>query len=180
MRLADFFRRVNRFFRFVVIVVLIRPKAISVNSHVVNMFKLRRDTSLGEYSYIGPGVELNSKLTVGAYSMVSSNVTFLGADHNYNIVGVPMIFSGRPESVEIIVGVDVWIGTRVIIMPGITIGDGAIVGAGSVVTRDIPPFCIYAGVPAKFVKRRFNELDEIHHGNYLLEPPKGGAYCDRI
>jgi acetyltransferase-like isoleucine patch superfamily enzyme len=50
------------------------------------------------------------------------------------------------------VGRGAWVGAGVIVLPGVTIGDGAIIGAGSVVTKDVPPDCIYAGAPAKLVR----------------------------
>ncbi|MCM1251813.1 MAG: hypothetical protein NC321_03260 [Clostridium sp.] len=56
-----------------------------------------------------------------------------------------------------IIGNDVWIGKRVFLMGAITIGDGAIIGAGGVVTKDVPPYAIVAGVPAKIIGYRFNE-----------------------
>ena len=55
------------------------------------------------------------------------------------------------------IGNDVWIGTGVQILLGVTIGDGCIIGAGSVVTKDIPPYCVVGGVPAKIIRRRFPE-----------------------
>ena len=58
---------------------------------------------------------------------------------------------------EIIIGNDVWIGYEAVIMSGVTIGDGAIIGARSVVTKDIPPYTIVGGVPARQIRRRFSE-----------------------
>ncbi|RUX91838.1 CatB-related O-acetyltransferase [Mesorhizobium sp. M7D.F.Ca.US.004.03.1.1] len=55
------------------------------------------------------------------------------------------------------IGNDVWIGRRAIIMPGITIGDGAVVGAGSIVTKDVAPYAIVAGNPAKLIRNRFTD-----------------------
>ena len=56
-----------------------------------------------------------------------------------------------------VIGNDVWIGKRAIIKAGVKIGDGAVVGAGAVVTKDVPPYAIVAGVPAKIIKYRFDE-----------------------
>jgi len=59
------------------------------------------------------------------------------------------------------IGDDVWIGTRVVILPGVTVGHGAIIGASAVVTKDVPPYAIVAGVPAKVVKWR----KALHHSD---------------
>ena len=62
-----------------------------------------------------------------------------------------------PTKGDIIIGNDVWIGYRAAIMPGVTIGDGAIIGACSVVTRDVPPYSIVGGNPARIIRKRFDE-----------------------
>ena len=84
---------------------------------------------------------------------------------------------GRADQ-TVVIGNDVWIGARVVIRRGVTIGDGAIIGAGSVVTRDIPPYTIAAGVPARVIKKRFNErtierLLQIKWWNYSLRSLDG-------
>ena len=61
---------------------------------------------------------------------------------------------GATDIQKVKIGKDVWIGANAIVLKGITIGNGAILGAGSVVTKDIPPYEIWAGVPAKFIKER--------------------------
>ena len=63
-----------------------------------------------------------------------------------------------PRKGDIVVGNDVWIGRECVIMPGVKIGDGAIVAAYSVVTRDIPPYTVFGGNPAAFIKPRFDEV----------------------
>ncbi|MBB3608685.1 CatB-related O-acetyltransferase [Rhizobium sp. BK602] len=72
------------------------------------------------------------------------------------------------------IGNDVWIGAGAIIKRGVTIGNGAIIGAGAVVTKDIPPYAIYAGAPAKIIRPRFNEatiarLQNLQWWNYVLD-----------
>jgi maltose O-acetyltransferase len=61
--------------------------------------------------------------------------------------------SGLENGKPITIGEDVWIGGAAIILPGVTIGNGSVIGSGSVVTKDVPPMCVYAGNPAKFIKK---------------------------
>lgn len=72
-------------------------------------------------------------------------------------IGLGQMMSRMPRKGQIIIGNDSWIGNDVIIMGGVTIGDGAVVGAGSVVTKDVPPYAIIAGNPAKVIKYRFSQ-----------------------
>jgi acetyltransferase-like isoleucine patch superfamily enzyme len=92
------------------------------------------------------------------------DVMFAGDDHIFDQVGTPIIFSGRPQLRETRVGDDVWIGARAIMMAETSIGSGAIVAAGAVVTRDVEPFAIVAGVPAKVIGSRFDDdqMGEAH------------------
>ena len=70
---------------------------------------------------------------------------------------MPMIFAGRAVSKKVEIGDDVWIGHGAIILHGVNIGDGASVAAGSVVTKDVAPYTIVGGVPAKLIRYRFDE-----------------------
>jgi chloramphenicol O-acetyltransferase type B len=100
--------------------------------------------------------------------MLSDNVNIIGHDHIFNKAGVPTILAGRPDNEpETIIEDDVWIGHGVTIMRGVKIGEGSIVGANSVVTKDIPPYSIFAGVPAKFIRSRFTEIDQMIHKDFL-------------
>lgn len=75
--------------------------------------------------------------------------------------GTPLFNTARyainSKQFEVILGSDVWIGSHVLLMPGVSIGDGAIVAAGSVVTKDVEPYSIVGGVPAKEIKKRFTD-----------------------
>ena len=112
---------------------------------------------LGAECWVGPGTQ------IGAYSMIAPRVAVVGDDHVLDQVGVPMQFAGRPPQQRTNIGRDVWVGFGAIIRRGVTIGDGAVVAAGAVVTRDVPPFEIWAGVPARRVRDRFDDPEKIAH-----------------
>jgi virginiamycin A acetyltransferase len=114
------------------------------------------------------------KLIIGKFCMIASDVTFImnGANHLTDaITTYPFAIFGNgwenamkgktyPSKGNIVVGNDVWIGYNATIMAGVTIGDGAIIGTNSVVTKDVEPYSIVGGNPAKLIKKRFSE-DEI-------------------
>lgn len=81
------------------------------------------------------------------------DVVILTHTHNIDRVDIPMGKQGSRVA-RVIIGDDVWIGMRSIIMPGVKIGNGAVIGAGAVVTKDVPDFAIVGGVPAKIIKFR--------------------------
>lgn len=80
------------------------------------------------------------------------SVLVTAANYRFND-GQPVTSQAMDEA-DVVIGDDVWLGARVMVMPGVTIGDGAIIAAGAVVTKDIPAFAIAAGVPAKVVGER--------------------------
>jgi acetyltransferase-like isoleucine patch superfamily enzyme len=82
--------------------------------------------------------------------------------------GIPVIFSGRDQLYATVIGKDVWVGAYVKIMAGVSIGNGAVIALGSVVTKDIEAYSVYGGIPAKKIKDRFkNEQDIIKHEEML-------------
>jgi acetyltransferase-like isoleucine patch superfamily enzyme len=104
--------------------------------------------------------------------MLASNVAIVGDDHNWNEPRVPMQFSGRPDQHATTVGADVWLGHGVIVMRGVTIGDGTIIAAGAVVTKDVPPYQVWAGVPARYLRDRFTTVaNRQRHEKMLKGPP---------
>lgn len=106
-----------------------------------------------------------NKLSIGSYCSIAGDVVFiLSGEHNVSTISTypfkVKCFGKKMEGEskgDIIVGDDVWIGYRATILSGVTIGQGAIIAAGAVVTRDVPPYAIVAGVPAKVIKYRFDE-----------------------
>ena len=85
--------------------------------------------------------------------MMGPDVSILTHTHNIERTDIPMGQQGMRVS-EGVIGNDVWIGMRVIIMPGVTIGNGVVIGAGAVVTRDVPDYAIVGGVTAQVIKFR--------------------------
>jgi len=128
------------------------------------------DFSAGAYSYMGPRCFVGPGVRVGKYVMFAPEVAVVGGDHRFDIPGTPIIFSGRPELSETMIGDDAWIGYRAILMSGVSIGQGAIVAAGAVVTRDVPPYSIVAGVPARIIGQRFTDpADRQRHEAMLAD-----------
>lgn len=137
-----------------------------------------KDVKAGAYSYIGPRSIIYPKVTIGNYTMIANDVCIVGADHYFRQPGIPMVFAGREELHETIIGDDVWIGAKSIIMVGVKIGNGAIVAAGSVVTKDVEPYSIYGGVPAKKIKDRFTYEEVIKHEQMLSQPVSALYYLE--
>lgn len=96
---------------------------------------------------------VHGPLRIGENVMMGPDVTILSQTHNIERTDIPMGKQGMREA-EVIIGNDVWIGMRSIIMPGVKIGDGAVIGAGAVVTKDVPDYAIVGGVPARIIKYR--------------------------
>lgn len=138
------------------------------------------DLKVGECVFINSGAYISVSVDIGDYCMFGPNVSFVGQDHVFDDVGVPIIFSGRPPVPAVThVGRDVWLGAGVVVMAGVNIGEGAIIGANSVVTKDIPPYTICVGSPAKVIRYRFaKEEDAIKHSLSLKNSPirSGGHY----
>lgn len=88
------------------------------------------------------------RIQIGDHVAVAPEVSFFAAGHDYTQLSLP------DTAASIIVGDYVWIGGRSVILGGVTIGEGAVIAAGSVVTKDIPPYTIVAGVPARVIKSR--------------------------
>jgi len=98
---------------------------------------------------------LNRIVTIGNYVMIGEDTLILGGAHKFDRTDVPIGHQGALGKTYLEISDDVWIGVRVIILPGCKrIGKGVIVGAGSVVTKDIPDYAIVGGNPAKVIKYR--------------------------
>ena len=120
---------------------------------------LRGDISnvyVGKYTSIAQGVIFDCGFHHNTKAI--STYPFQAMNHKYAGFGTHPVSKG-----DIIIGNDVWIGEGALIMGGVIIGDGSVIGARSVVTRSVSPYCIVAGVPTKYIGRRFdkNNIDKI-------------------
>jgi maltose O-acetyltransferase len=113
-----------------------------------------KDVELGHRSQIGHNARIDHDVVIGDDVLMGPDVVMMSNSHAFDDLSRPINRQGATPRRPIVIGNDVWIGTRVIILPGVRVGNGAVIGAGSVVTHDIPPFAIAAGVPAEIKRMR--------------------------
>ena len=115
-----------------------------------------KDIKAGIYVGLGKNFIMHNRvLTVDDYLMMGEDVMFLGSGHGFDRLDVPMGQQESKEKTPLYIAGDVWIGARVVVLPGCKrIGHGAIIGAGSVVTKDVPDYAIVGGNPAKLIRFR--------------------------
>jgi len=146
---------------------------------VKNSF-VHRSSSIGQgSSFIESTMDRNSfcgydctivKSKIGSFCSIASNCEIGGANHTIDWVSTSPVFNINKDQIrkkyshfefdpmqQTKIGNDVWIGANCLIKSGVTIGDGAIIGMGSVVTKNVPPYTIVAGIPAKVIRNRFEE-----------------------
>ena len=133
--------------------------------------------SIGDYTYIGGRTEIRAVLSpieIGRYCSIGRDMKIFssGQAHEFGGLSTYPFFAIDPEldrrnfnavGSPTLIGNDVWIGSNAVIQAGVTIGDGAVVGASAVVTKDVEPYTIVAGVPARELGRRFDQTtaDEV-------------------
>ena len=150
----------------------LKSKWRKINSHnetylmkICNISNVRVGRDTYGYLEIYDWGSENERLEIGNFVSLANGVKFiLGGNHKYDcLLTYPLKVMKLKEGIEsysngpIIVEDDVWIGMNSIIMSGVRINRGAIIAAGSVVTKDVPPYAIVGGNPAKIIKYRFNE-----------------------
>ena len=132
----------------------------NLRSQIIFSIESPKTLQIGDNVGIGQGSTFfcGNGIIIGNNVMIANYVGLFSNDHEHKDLTIPMKDQGmRQEKTPIIIGDDVWLGYGVIVLKNVKIGRGAIIGAGSVVTKDIPPFAIAVGNPAKIVKYR-NEI----------------------
>jgi acetyltransferase-like isoleucine patch superfamily enzyme len=131
----------------------------------------KNSISIGDYFYIGRNSQIGCDTIIGDYVIFGSYVSLIGRyDHNYQQIGMPIRIASEIRDKDynwkgleskISIGNDVWIGHRSIILGGVKIGTGSIIASGSLVTKDVEPYSIYGGVPAKKISNRFESEEQL-------------------
>jgi len=126
----------------------------NVDFRIGEPFNDNCNITIGDRVFIGRSCEFvcSKKIVIGNDCFIASNTTINDAGHEYS---KHIEINKQPlTSKKIIIEEDVWIGTSCVILQGVTIGKGAVIGAGSVVNKTIPEYEVWAGVPARFIKKR--------------------------
>lgn len=162
------FKKIIRYYKLFLFRKLWRKKNLHNFTYAKNIFQ-QEQVTIGKCTY-GP-IELlsdvpSSKLKIGSFCSIGEDTIFLlGKDHvTHNLSTYPFRYkilkSVKYESVskgDIIVENDVWFGQRTTVLSGVKIGQGAVIATGAVVTKDVPPYAIVGGCPAKVLKYRFDD-----------------------
>lgn len=139
---------------------------LGLPAHVANP----QNVFVGNHVRIQSGLTIinapTERVSIGDYSVIAPNVTIVTNSHRSTVGKTQFEISETHEndkSGDVMIGEDVWIGTNSTILPGVQIGRGAIIGAGAVVTKNVPPYSVFAGVPAKIIAAVFRKEDILLH-----------------
>jgi acetyltransferase-like isoleucine patch superfamily enzyme len=178
IKLKNFLRQPYRIICTLIFRICNNSHNIALTSYFQSPKYVCKDLATGAYSHFSYGCYIGKNVKIGNYVICGPEVVIGMGNHSYDKPGSPIIFSGQPKIHETIIEDDVWLGQRVMIKSGVKVGEGAIIAMGSIVTKDVEPYTIVGGIPAKFIKKRFLDEAEINqHKLFLNSKPKGGNYC---
>ena len=139
---------------------------IGKHNRIMKNVSIHELADVGNYNYIGTHTMiLHAK--IGSYCSIAPYVKIGQSNHDLSCVSTSTRIAGNGHGVTdfseyekpSIIGNDVWLAANVVVRQGVEIGTGAVVGAGAVVTKNIPPYEIWGGVPARFIAKRFSDDD---------------------
>jgi acetyltransferase-like isoleucine patch superfamily enzyme len=107
---------------------------------------------IGQWNYLWAG-NSTGRIDIGDHALLGPNVYITASDYDFDADDGPVMDLPKREA-NVRIGANTWLGVNVVVVAGVTIGDRAIVAAGAVVTRDVPPGAVVAGVPARVVRQR--------------------------
>lgn len=127
----------------------------------------KKQISAGDSFFVGKSCHISivppATLTIGNYVGISPYARILGGDRDITVIGKPIQITDPGPNLPMVFENDVYIGLGAIILKGVNIGEGSIVGAGAVLSKDVPPYTIYGGNPAKKIRNRFTREQLIKH-----------------
>lgn len=132
-------------------------KYVGKNVNIEHGATFSNKLSIGDNSGVGVNCVLSGEISIGKYVNMGPEVYIYTTNHEHSRTDIPMQEQGYTKSKPVIIGDDVWIGSRVTILPGVHIGNGAIIGASAVVTHNVEPYTIVGGNPAKLLKKRITD-----------------------
>lgn len=110
------------------------------------------DVIIGDHTRVGLHNTIIGPVTIGSHVNLAQGITVTALNHNFE-ESCKRIDEQGVTTKPVIIGNDIWIGANAVLLPGVTIGDHSVVAAGAVVTKDVPPHSLVAGVPAKIIKK---------------------------
>lgn len=132
------------------------------NINIERGAKFNKTIKLGNNSGIGKNCGIGPQTIIGDNVMIAPEVIIYTKNHKIDRTDIPMCEQGFDVIKPVIIEDDVWLGRRVIILPGVTIGKGTVIGTGAVVSKDIAPYSIAVGNPAKVVRSRLDKKMDIN------------------
>jgi len=110
------------------------------------------DVIIGNYTRIGLHNTIIGPVTIGHHVNLAQGITVTALNHKFENPDIRIDEQGISTK-PVIIGNDIWVGANAVILPGVTIGDHSVIAAGAIVTKDVPPHSLVAGVPAKVIKQ---------------------------